>query len=411
VNADDFDAIAAIFSPMPVVSTDEQKRALDLLKDEVSGWVNVSSAQKFTIKLFDILIDQSGKSSSQPMINIVPNKVVELMSHLQSNVVDRFKFAMTVVAALIIEANDEEFDIWDGYDQHAFVDWALPQYIAAYQSWKVFKLATSGESAQRLDNARREQIAKISEGNRIVEQGAQLATNFEQRVADLEARTTAAINRAAESSEIIETRKIETIAALEKLQKDTETSADNLEAFRLAITLDERLKDVEQLWKLRARWNAVGFAISLLFLVGALGGVPILSFIYADRLLDLLSKLNKWILTDLCGSAAVDKCTPSVAQIAVASLDRIVLMVAPALLVIWLLRIIVRYNIHALVMGNDAHQRSIMINTFIYLADKSVVKKEDKTELLSAIFRPPPGTSNDGIEMPNVIEVVDKLKP
>ncbi|MBX9456148.1 MAG: hypothetical protein KL863_09055 [Rhizobium sp.] len=287
-----------------------------------------------------------------------------------------------VAAAVFVEARDEHLTLANALRETALNPFYFSYLASEYSSWKTWHSGRPAELRGRLDAFQN----KVAES---VRKQVELEKSFGE----------------------METAKDDLANRITSFDQEVATTKSNLETFRATVQLEERLRLSTDHWEGRARWSAIAFSCSLVMLLAIFLGAPSLAFIFQADVQAFFADFATAAYRELCPTLAPgEKCEPHAGQLAIVSLNRLVAIALPLLLFFWLIKLLVRYNLHALVMGNDARQRSTMIKTFLYLADKDVVKKEDKTELLSAIFRPPPGTTGDSIEIPDVIEVVKKIK-
>lgn len=87
-----------------------------------------------------------------------------------------------------------------------------------------------------------------------------------------------------------------------------------------------------------------------------------------------------------------------------------VVAVFPALIVLWLLRLISRIFVASLSTVRDAAQRSVMVQTYLALMAErdAAMRSEDRLLILQALFRPERPSADDDAPPPNLLEIMEK---
>ncbi|AZO77506.1 hypothetical protein B5U98_22835 [Bosea sp. Tri-39] len=162
---------------------------------------------------------------------------------------------------------------------------------------------------------------------------------------------------------------------------------EEINAAREAFEEGLRLRAAFDLWRSKAMWHGVRFWIGLTLFVG--GVIAAISSIvrYGKEFLAILPMKNE---------------EPTYLAI--------LIVVICAGGYGWVLRFFARYASDNLALGADAAQRRTMVHTYLALAaDKDIkVEPSDRSMMLAAAFRPLPGQSTDDINVPTIVEVVQK---
>ncbi|NVP54477.1 hypothetical protein [Mycoplana rhizolycopersici] len=175
-----------------------------------------------------------------------------------------------------------------------------------------------------------------------------------------------------------------------------------VEAFKSAVRESIGQAATRELWRQRTRLSAAGFCASLFLLLMLMIGPVIYIAMYWDGLIAFFKQFDADVLNS-AGRSIDDK------NVIVATLNRIAIVVFPSLLYFWLIRIIVRYNLHSLAVMDDAHQRGTMMDTYFSLIEREAATKEDRSLILAALFRSGPGQTSD-VDLPNIVALLDAVR-
>lgn len=176
---------------------------------------------------------------------------------------------------------------------------------------------------------------------------------------------------------------------------------ENYTSFAKAIERKYAMSATREYWNSQARSAGLAFWISVAIVVLLLiGGASVLIIWHAG----ILATLQDILVTP-------DNLKPNMtlAQLAVTSINRLILIVLPLALVIWFARLLVRYMTRSLALADDARLRQAMMDTFLRLDVDSDLSKEERNVMLSALYRPGPGQAPDLPDFPNVIELINKI--
>lgn len=92
-------------------------------------------------------------------------------------------------------------------------------------------------------------------------------------------------------------------------------------------------------------------------------------------------------------------------------LNRLVLLLFPVAMVIWAIRILVRFNLRSLLLMDDARQRMTMLDTYLFMLSRSAADTSDRGAVLEALFRRPPGHGADTVNPPDFVDLLNVRAP
>jgi hypothetical protein len=168
-------------------------------------------------------------------------------------------------------------------------------------------------------------------------------------------------------------------------------------AFNRALEERLRLNQARKLWGDVARTTSIAFYVSAFALVVVLASVPAAAFYFRTDIIEFIKSMEAAMVAVAGGSAVAA---------AVSALGRLVLFTAPLGFVVWLLRLLVRYNTRSLLLMDDARQRVTMLNTYFYLIEQDAATKQDRGAILEALFRRPPGHGADTVDPPHFTDLL-----
>lgn len=172
-----------------------------------------------------------------------------------------------------------------------------------------------------------------------------------------------------------------------------------VEGFRAKVVEELKLKEARRLWSdraTRARREYIGSCIVLAVLLVL---VPALAIWQSEAIFGFFRKIGEAVLVDLPENA-------SETAILISAVSRLVLVTMPVALYIWLIRIVVRFNMRSLLLIDDAEQRNTMLETYLHLVERDADVKADRPLILEALFRRTPGHGPETIEPPNLADVM-----
>lgn len=186
---------------------------------------------------------------------------------------------------------------------------------------------------------------------------------------------------------------------IEKINRTVGDPAAALENFKAAVVEELKLKEARKLWTDSANRAWKAYAVSWLILVMLLVGVPLIAIMNSQAIFQFFHTLSEAVLVDLPPNATET-------AVLIAAVSRLVLVTLPVALFIWLIRIVVRFNMRSLLLMDDARQRNTMLETYLHLVEQDKDVKADRPLVLEALFRRTPGHGPDTIEPPNLADVL-----
>ncbi|PBC09178.1 DUF6161 domain-containing protein [Mesorhizobium sp. WSM3859] len=181
-------------------------------------------------------------------------------------------------------------------------------------------------------------------------------------------------------------------------QEKTEAFETDFDNLRSAIEERLKLREATKLWGDTGRSAALAFYISGAILLLMLIAVPSGAFWFRAGILEFLKNIEA---TMIAGAP-----TNNDVAATVAALGRLVLITSPLGFVIWLIRLVVRYNTRSLLLMDDARQRVTMLNTYLFLIERDAAVKQDRGAILEALFRRAPGHGGDTVDAPHFTELL-----
>lgn len=168
----------------------------------------------------------------------------------------------------------------------------------------------------------------------------------------------------------------------------------------LMKSLEERLRlnEARKLWGSSANSAAWSFYISGVVLILMLAAVPTSVFIWHNEIIAFLKTLEAVMIKGAAGNNSVAG--------AVSAIGRLFILTAPLGFIVWMIRILVRYNTRSLLLMDDAKQRVTMLNTYLYLIEQDAAVKQDRGAILEALFRRAPGHGGDTVEPPHFTDLL-----
>jgi hypothetical protein len=157
-----------------------------------------------------------------------------------------------------------------------------------------------------------------------------------------------------------------------------------LENFKASINENLRLSQVKTLWRNTAVRSWRAYVLSWVFLILLLVIVPAAVLWQAEGVFSFFKLVGDAVLADIPKEA-------SETAILIASVSRLVLVTLPVALYVWLIRIVVRFNVRSLLLMDDARQRDTMLQTYLHLVEQDAGVRAERPLILEAMFRRTPG--------------------
>ncbi|MBZ9653521.1 hypothetical protein K9U38_02030 [Phyllobacterium sp. 2063] len=186
---------------------------------------------------------------------------------------------------------------------------------------------------------------------------------------------------------------------MDDFQKTVGDPVTAFENFKATVVEELKLKEARLLWTQSAERAKNAYIASCVVLVLLLVGVPVLAILNSAAIFAFFHALGQAVLVDLPENATET-------AILIAAVSRLVLVTLPVALFIWLIRIVVRFNMRSLLLMDDARQRNTMLETYLHLVEQDKDVRADRPLVLEALFRRTPGHGPDTIEPPNLSEVL-----
>ena len=156
-----------------------------------------------------------------------------------------------------------------------------------------------------------------------------------------------------------------------------------------ALTSNLILTDAIEMWRKKSTGHKWAFWLATLAFVVLVFSPLALGFTHAENLIRTIEELF-----------------PASGEI---PFGRLLVVTVPLLGYAWILRLVSRYLTQNLNLGHDADLRRVMARTFVQLVSEGAAKDDqDRATILSALFRPLPGTNADDDQPPNVIGMIKK---
>lgn len=173
---------------------------------------------------------------------------------------------------------------------------------------------------------------------------------------------------------------------------------NDVSGWKRAIDEQIKLDSARTLWGTRARNDAWAFYLSGIVLALILIGIPVAAFWHRNEILAFLLTVEGALKQGSSGDDVVANTITAVGRLALIS--------APLAFVVWMVRLIVRYNMRSMLLMDDAQQRVTMLNTYLYLIERDGASKADRGAILEALFRRAPGHGPDTVEPPHFTDLL-----
>ncbi|OBQ68427.1 hypothetical protein EFV37_24955 [Mesorhizobium loti] len=348
------------------------------------------------------ILEEQSTLALKSTIPVVTNANVDVVSALKLSDFGEDNPLVAFAGGLV-------FEIRNSYSpQPTNTPIAIVREMASYAAWRAIDEGSRDQTGAIFD--RLNQIS--SEADQAVQKANKdmgvAANNFAVLTEQLRTRSTTAIEAAE--------RAAEQVAAFQLHAKDLQARLDGFEADIQAKSLDaeEKLssflnaaqartayRQVVSYWSDRATDSWRALVISSLALAVFLIGLPILAVLENDTVINFLKHLTDATNVPL-GSE------PNAVVLTVATVSRLVVITIPLALYFWLIKLLVRFNIRSMLLMDDARQRETIIETYYKMIEQEAATKEDRSMILQALCRPPPGHGGDNVEPPSVTDIIER---
>ncbi|RAX42416.1 DUF6161 domain-containing protein [Rhizobium tropici] len=283
------------------------------------------------------------------------------------------------------------------------IEMAIGAEIASYASWRNLEVEHE-EGQDRLSDLAGKFAVQFNEqllnAEKTINRFNENIIQLQERDAELRQRNEDFDKTYAQQTKNIEAADM-LLSALEKRVSNTEA---NYTTFSAAIERKYAISATRDYWSKQAKKTGEAFWYSVFILAVLLVAVPIALI---SRHTEVLGALQDVLITP------IDNLKPdaTLAQISLASINRLILIILPVALLIWFVRLLVRFATRSLALMDDAQLRQAMMDTFLRLDVDSNLSQDERNVMLNALYRPGPGQSPDVPDFPNVIELINKIGP
>nr|CAD6618056.1 hypothetical protein RTCK_03513 [Rhizobium sp. TCK] len=187
-------------------------------------------------------------------------------------------------------------------------------------------------------------------------------------------------------------------ATQDAIQSDLGDLPNKIESVETAMMAQLGLRETDKLWKREAQQATTAYYLSLTLLIFVLVGSPFAIYTWRNELLALITDFE---------SAAVlaAQNNESILTTAIV-IGRLALIALPVALLIWAVKLVVRFNTRSMLLMDDARHRVAMLNTFLFLLKQEAATIQDRGALLEALFRRTPGHGPETVEPPNLTDLM-----
>lgn len=402
-------------------ATSAQNRLQNELRDAILFRIQDTAIGNAVRKAFEALARYSDSGGLLATgLSLAPEAVDRLKQAIEATQIPKRsnENAIAVIASILCETGESDSSF---FGSNAFTDWlCLPiaREMASYLSYKQLDTVQNGVFSPYLSELER-QIETSRNWNATI--GEQVISR-QQQLVKLSEETQSAIDNVSTMTRQTDERlkAAEAISndfqaqLLPMIEKTNRAQAD-MNAFVQSLREKAAHSEAATFWISRARWSALAFGLSMLALLILLAYIPYYALSHYEEVLKFVRRVGETIIptpavpgTNPQANTPQAPIQPEIAQAILATVGRLIVIAAPAALYFWLIRILVRYNMHALVLMNDARQRATIMDTYIHLHAKNIALPEDRPVMFGAMFRPLPGQPSD-VEPPNLVDIY-KLK-
>ncbi|NVK32900.1 MAG: hypothetical protein HWE23_00380 [Rhodobacteraceae bacterium] len=187
--------------------------------------------------------------------------------------------------------------------------------------------------------------------------------------------------------EIQEERKNISQELADAAKKLKETAVEEIEKYKREAGATLVVKNADTLWREKTKshfWSFFLGAITFVILISVTIALPLYHW---ERISAEILKLDKLFEGHVIGAT--------------------ILILIPVLGVAWVLRLVSRFTTQNMMLADDAQLRRVMAETYVKLVSNDAIKDpEDRAIILSALFRPLPGTSAEEISPPTIADIL-----
>lgn len=171
------------------------------------------------------------------------------------------------------------------------------------------------------------------------------------------------------------------------INRITEQSKEQLDNYIAGVGATLVVKDAHTLWRDKSNMHRWFFAFfGVLFIAGVAAAIAAPIY-YWPQIFSEIEKLDQLFEKHIIGG--------------------VILILIPVLGVAWVLRLISRFTIQNMVLADDAQLRRVMAETYVKLVSEGAIKEpEDRAIILTALFRPLPGSHSDDVSPPSITDIL-----
>jgi len=237
-------------------------------------------------------------------------------------------------------------------------------------------------SARDLATNLHSQETQFDEHRLLLQKNGEELNSFEDKITKLEMRTSTLANEIEDTTSTLGDNIGKLSSQLENTDKEIR------EQLNLAAT--------KNMWLNKARWNLVAFIFGSLITIGLLVGLPLCIYYFSSE----ISEIVKIFAKDM---TPVDLPEEGKGAILIANqISKLLLLMVPIASAFWLVKLSVRFTLRSLSLMDDAKQRKVMLDTYLFLVGEGKADEGDRPLILNALFRPVPGHGGHDIEPPNL---------
>lgn len=188
------------------------------------------------------------------------------------------------------------------------------------------------------------------------------------------------------------------IRDIEELKHQIGTLKTTQQAGLAEIKESLKLDEARNLWKEFGSNASIAFWTSFVVIIAILIAFPLVAFWQRAEIIDFLTNLELRLSDGSNGNGPIAN--------TFTAFGRLLVITAPLGFVVWLVRLLVRFNMRSMLLMDDARARVTMLNTYLFLISQDAAVKQDRGAILEALFRRAPGHGSDTSEPPHFTDLL-----
>ncbi|WP_180966874.1 pentapeptide repeat-containing protein [Cohaesibacter celericrescens] len=177
------------------------------------------------------------------------------------------------------------------------------------------------------------------------------------------------------------------------------TMRPELDAAKAEVKVDGIMGTAHEAWARKQRNHWVAFGIGAFVFIASILTLLIVGVRFEDAIAEFVRAMS---VVEVPSNNAQ---TTSMTSI----FGRLAAITIPVAAIAWILRLISRFTLQNLTLANDAGQRKICIDTYAKLVGtEGALDEKDRAIMLNSIFRPLPGSQQEDISPPNLLDLVSR---